>query len=297
MKYFILSVLCCYLSYGQTNEIVFTTISFPEQEDLYPEGYWDVWVNDLPSTEEVIKNASTSRRVRQMEYFNRFLVYAKMQTNTSEDLLSVFMDSYTYAPHYTAYRYTDVIPLKGKEYKYMWNMYDKEKPIIDSMCNALRSTYDSKLVDKIQDIKEKDQRYRQLLSTSTLDKLKADGSWQKQLALDKENSESVKAILESVGYPGRSIVGYENESAAFLAIQHSNLELMEYGLPYLKKAAKDLDLDVRYYPYLYDRIQLLKKLPQRFGTQSNLDGTLYELSDPETVNIRRQEYGLFPIKL
>ncbi|RZN81370.1 MAG: hypothetical protein EVB11_10530 [Winogradskyella sp.] len=297
MRYFILFLCFSCFCFSQTREIVFTEISEPKQKDIYPLNYWKVWVNDLPRTETVIKNPNTSRRVRVMEYFNRFLIYAKMQTNESEELLSVFEDSFKYSPHYTVYRYHDVLPLRGKEYRYMWKMYKNEKPFLDSICAKVYSSYNSEMVELVKEFKTKDQRYRKLLISSTLDELKADGSWQKQLDLDEENSKTIKQILDKHGYPGRSIVGYENESAVFLVIQHSNLELMEYGLPFVQKAIRNLDLDATYYAYLYDRIQLVKDLPQLYGTQYNLDGTLYKLSEPEDVNKRREVYGLQPIKI
>ncbi|WP_299116673.1 DUF6624 domain-containing protein [uncultured Winogradskyella sp.] len=297
MRYFILFICCGLFSFSQTNEIVFTTISQPKQKDIYPKSYWNVWVNDLPKTEDIIKNENIARRVKIREYFNRFLVYAKMQTNQPEELLSVFNDSFKYAPHYTVYRYVEALPLKGKEYAYMWNMYKSEKPILDSICSRVRSSYDSDLVELVKDFQSKDQKYRKLLSETTLDELKADGSWKKQLNLDRENSKAIKQILDKVGYPGRSKVGFENESAVFLVIQHSNLELMEYGLPFIEEAIKNLDLDTTYYAYLYDRIQLVKGLPQVYGTQYNLDGSIYKLSEPENVNKRRKVYGLYPIKI
>lgn len=297
MKFTFLFFFLCLMSFSQTDSIVFTSISQPKQKDVYPENYWNVWVKDLPITEETIKNPNTSRRVREREYFNRFLVYAKMQTNDSRELLPVFMDAFNYEPHYTVSRYTEVIPLRGKEYGYMWEMYVEEKPILDSICSRLRSTYDLKLIAQLKMIKEKDQFYRKLIGNKTLDDLKADGSWDKQLKFDKENSEAIKVILDDIGYPGRSTVGYENESTVFLVIQHSNLGLMEYGLPFVETAIKNFDLDTTYYAYLYDRIQLVKRIPQRYATQYNLDGTLYKIEEPERVNERRKIHGLYPIKL
>jgi hypothetical protein len=297
MKFTFLFLCISSFCFGQNQDIVLTSIDYPKQKSLYPQSYWNVWVKDLPRTENSIKNPNASRRIREMEYFNRFLLYAKMQTNTPEELISIFMDSYKYAPHYTVNQYTSVLPLRGKEYRYMWKMYSKEKKTFDSISNKLLSSYDLKLMDRLAIIKEKDQYYRKQIGERTLTELKADGSWQKQLDFDKQNSNEIKTILNRIGYPGRSKVGYKNESIVFLVIQHSNLELMEYGLPLIQNAIKNLDLKASYFAYLYDRIQLVKKLPQRYGTQYNLDGTLYHLSEPKTVNERRQKYGLHAIKI
>lgn len=297
MKLTLLFLFMTTFCLGQTQDIIFTPISHPKQKDIYPKGYWNVWVKDLPRTENSIKNPNASRRIREMEYFNRFLLYAKMQTNTPEELVSIFMDSYNYAPHYTVERYTSVLPLRGKEYGYMWKMYEKEKKIFDSISNKLLSSYDLKLIDRLKRIEEKDQFYRKEIKKRTLKVLKADGSWQKQLDFDKQNSIEIKEILQKIGYPGRTKVGRENEYIVFLVIQHSNPKLMEYGLPFIKKAVENLDLQEQYFAYLYDRIQLVKKLPQLYGTQYNLDGSLYKLSKPETVNERRQKIGLHAIKI
>lgn len=296
MKIVVLFLFLSVSCFAQTNDIILTSVSHPIQKELYPKRYWNSWVKDLPITESSIKNPKTPRTVREQEFFNRFLVYAKMQTNQPEELLSVFMDSYNYEPHYTVSEYTSVIPLKGPEYGYMWDNYSREKIVLDSICRQVLLSYDSRLIEQLQEVKTKDQYYRGQIAEKTLEGLKADGSWEKQLIFDKENSEKIKEILDRIGYPGRSTVGYENESTVFLVIQHSNLELMEYGLPFVQKAISNLDLDSTYYAYLYDRIQLVKNLPQRYGTQYNLDGTLYQLADPESVNKRRKEHGLWPIK-
>jgi len=297
MRFILLFLGLSFCCHAQLADVNLTSISYPEQKDIYPESYWNVWVKDLVRTENIITDSNASRRVREMETFNRFLLYVKMQTNQSEELLSIFMDSYKYEPHYTVHQYVSVFPLNGPEYHYVWDMYEKEKPIFDSICDAVRASYDSKLVARLTRISEKDQYYRKQIKEKTLDVLKADGSWRKQLDFDKENSAQIKDILSEIGYPGRSAVGYENESALFLAIQHSNLELMEYSLPFVEKAIKNLDLKASYFAFLYDRIQLVKKMPQSFGTQYNLDGTLYELERPEMVNERRKEYGLHAIKI
>ena len=279
------------MGFAQSKDVVLTPISHPKQQSIYPPNYWKVWVQDLVRTERVIKRTE-SRRIRKMEYFNRFLLYAKMQTNTPEELVAAFQDSYRYAPHYTVHRFNSALPLQGKEYDYMWKKFQKEWTLFDSISQHTIASYDVDLIKQLSMMREKDQRYRKLLNKKTLDQLKSDGSWQKQIELDSINSVDIEKILNKHEYPGRSTIGYQNESIVFLILQHSNLELMEMGLPMVQKAVENLDLEAQYLAYLYDRIQLLKKLPQLYGTQYNLDGSLYQLSKPKTVNDRRRKLGL-----
>lgn len=269
-----------------------TQISKPVQKDLYPKGYFNTWVRYLDMAETTIVNPNTYWQTAAMEYFNRFLMYAKMETNTTSELLAVFMDGYTYNKDYFCERYDTVLPLRGEEYAYMWKIYTYEKPAMDALCNCVRSAYDQNLISKLKDVEEKDQRYRGQIGEKGLDQLKKEGLWAKQLTLDAENIEVVAAIIKEIGYPDRSVVGYENESIAFLVVQHSNPEMMEQTLPLIKASVDQHLLKAMYYAYLFDRIAMLKGEPQYYGTQFTLSGELYQIRDQENVNQRRAAFGM-----
>lgn len=272
-----------------------TKISTPAQKAVYPKGYYDTWVRHLKIAETTISDPDTYWQTAAMEYFNRFLMYAKMETNESSELLGVFMDGYTFNKDYFCQRYDAVLPLRGDEYAYMWKMYTYEKPAMDALCDCVRNSYDNDLISKLKEVEEKDQRYRGQIGQKTLDELKDEGLWAKQLALDAENMEVVTAIIEQFGYPDRSVVGYENESIAFLVVQHSTPQLMEQTLPLIKKSVDEHLLKAMYYAYLFDRIAMLKGEPQYYGTQYDLLGNIHEIKDRENVNQRRAAFGMSPL--
>jgi len=274
-----------------------TKISYPEQKDLYSQNYYDVWVTSLESTERIIDNANTIWQHRAMEYFNRFLVYAKMQTNETRELLAVFMDAYNYEPHVFCHEYVTTFPLQGEEYQYLWEAYQYEKPIMDALCDCTLN-YDKDLVSQLKSIEEKDQRHRgELTKGASLNELKNSGQWDKQLELDRENLEAIKSVVEKFGYPDRSLVGYENEAIAFLVIQHSNLETMEAYLPLIEESIRNKKLKAMYKAYLIDRIATIKNEDQVYGTQYTADGMLFPIKDLENVNKRRAAIGLGTIDI
>jgi len=270
-----------------------TEITVPVRDSsLYSQGYYDTWVVYLEKAEIVIADDTSFWQTKAMEYFNRFLIYAKMQTNESREILSTFMDGFSFEKHYFCNQYNLVLPLKGSEYEYLWKMYGTEKPMMDALCGCLKESYDTGLIEKLKEIKEKDQRYRSQLETKTLEELKTEGLWQLQLELDAENLKQVKKLIDSHGYPDRSQVGYPYEEIAFLVIQHSELEFMEKCLPLLLKASEEKKLNSKYYAYLYDRIQMLKGQPQLYGTQFTLKGEVYLTVDPKNLENRRRKVGL-----
>jgi hypothetical protein len=55
MKFTFLFLCISSFCLGQTKDIVLTTVSRPVQKDIYPQNYWNVWVKDLPRTENAIK--------------------------------------------------------------------------------------------------------------------------------------------------------------------------------------------------------------------------------------------------
>ena len=62
----------------------------------------------------------------------------------------------------------------------------------------------------------------------------------------------------------------------------------------------NLEAGVRYLAYLYDRVQMYNKRPQRYGTQlyGGVDGglKLWTVEDPDNLDKRREELGLPPIR-
>ena len=131
--------------------------------------------------------------------------------------------------------------------------------------------------------------------------------WNKQNRIDSINLIRVSKIMDSIGYPGRSLVGDTAYLAAFYVIQHSNLKSQEYYLPIIKKAADLNEIEWRYVAMMIDRIKVGKNEKQIYGTQLhgikdpktgyiNDKAEFYPIEDESNVNLMRQKVGLSTIE-
>ncbi|MDC8006149.1 DoxX family membrane protein [Aureisphaera galaxeae] len=151
-----------------------------------------------------------------------------------------------------------------------------------------------------------DQKYRNLMSTDSEeerakmaeaagfqeDDYSIDALWAKQTAIDESNMELVAKIFDEKGYPGKSMVGEETQSAAWYVLQHSN-RIPDY-ISIIKKAGEDGELSMRLVAMMEDRYLMGKGEPQIYGTQGqSMNGKSYiwPIEDPENVNTRRTEVG------
>jgi hypothetical protein len=119
-------------------------------------------------------------------------------------------------------------------------------------------------------------------------------------AVDRENTARLKTIVAAHGWPGRSLVGESAANAAFLLVQHADLDLpfQEKCLPLLEAAVKKGDATGQELAYLTDRVLLAQGRPQRYGTQfAPQNGKLVPrpIEDAAHVDERRRAIGLFPL--
>lgn len=115
--------------------------------------------------------------------------------------------------------------------------------------------------------------------------------------IDHDNTEWMKAVLARYGWPGKSLVGKDGASAAWLFVQHADMDK-----PFQKEAIKLLEAAVAKgeaeggdLAYLTDRILAGEGKPQRYGTQYHeVDGKLVPqpIEDAEHVDARRAAVGL-----
>ncbi len=117
---------------------------------------------------------------------------------------------------------------------------------------------------------------------------------------DRTNTRWLKTVIERIGWPGRSLVGDDGASAAFLLVQHSTEDrsFMETALPLLERAVTAGEASASDYALLYDRVSLARGLAQRFGTQAQLvDGRVRfdRIEDSSHVDERRARLGLPPL--
>jgi hypothetical protein len=118
-------------------------------------------------------------------------------------------------------------------------------------------------------------------------------------AVDRDNARWMTGILDTYGWPGWALVGSDGAFAAWILIQHADLqpELQERGLDLMTAAVAAGDADPSDLAYLIDRVRVAKGQPQVYGTQwgADADGTFTPrtpIEDPERVDIRRAAVGL-----
>jgi hypothetical protein len=163
-----------------------------------------------------------------------------------------------------------------------------------------------KLVAILDSIYQEDQKYR-----NQLDEIEKefDGESEEVKSLwkiidekDSLNQIKVKNILNENGWLGADVVGEKGNSTLFLVIQHSDLATQEKYLPMMRQAVKEGNAFGKDLAYLEDRVALAKGEKQIYGTQVERDketGEYYApyLIDPENVDKRRAEVGLFPLSV
>lgn len=119
--------------------------------------------------------------------------------------------------------------------------------------------------------------------------------------IDSANTTWLKAVVARRGWPGRSEVGREASSGAFLIVQHAvhdsafqaqALSLMERGVATGEVSGADVAM-------LADRVAVHRGQPQRYGTQAKLlDGrmVLDPIADSAHVDERRAALGMPPLR-
>lgn len=123
---------------------------------------------------------------------------------------------------------------------------------------------------------------------------------EKQDKLDKRNIKKLAKIIEKYGWPARSTVGKEGSLAAFLVVQHGNLEYQKKYFPLLKEAVNKGEADRDDAALLEDRILMREGKKQIYGTQLHFNEAtkkleLWPIENEEDVDARRASVGLEPI--
>ncbi len=122
-------------------------------------------------------------------------------------------------------------------------------------------------------------------------------SWEMAEAHDRKNLKALEAWIKRHGWPKRTVVGLRAAKAAPLVLLHcGDTTVMERYLPQAEAACRAGEGEWGYYAMLYDRLQTMRGLPQRYGTQyrQNTAGEreLYPEEDPEMTKTWRREIGL-----
>ena len=121
-------------------------------------------------------------------------------------------------------------------------------------------------------------------------------AWAPIEELDRSHLTQLLAMLPPEGWFLESVYGDRAASAAFLIIQHSDLEQWRRFVPVLEPLVAAGEVDGQRYGLMYDRLAINENRPQRYGTQMTCkDGRWAidreNLEDPANADKRRAEMG------
>lgn len=164
---------------------------------------------------------------------------------------------------------------------------------------------DVKLARKLWYMYALDQAYYYEISIADLklgrDSPVSQALWKLKGEVNSRNQIMLDSILSDRGWPTITDVGKAAATAAFLIIQHSDIEKQLYYLPTIKTLCENNEADWQSYALMYDRIQYSLGQPQCYGSQVIINEQtgkyeVFEIEDEKNVDIRRKQIGLVPLK-
>ena len=120
--------------------------------------------------------------------------------------------------------------------------------------------------------------------------------WAPIKAMDDQLMAELMTMVPEEGWFYRSQWGDQAAGAAFLIVQHSNVEAWRRFVPVLEPLVATGEVDGPSYALMFDRLAMNEGRLQRYGSQMNcVDGrwALAPLEDPANVEALRQAMG-FP---
>jgi hypothetical protein len=107
----------------------------------------------------------------------------------------------------------------------------------------------------------------------------------------------MKTIVAEQGWPGRSLVGEDGAAAAWLLVQHADLDVdfQERCLTLMEAAVEAGEARPSHWAYLVDRVRVNRKQLQVYGTQfiDRGQGPMPQaIEDQAHVDERRKSVGL-----
>jgi len=113
--------------------------------------------------------------------------------------------------------------------------------------------------------------------------------------IDARNTTELKKLLPKSGWFSNRIHGKQVTHGTWLIAQHSPDDAFrEYALKHMTLLVKSGEVDARDYALTFDRVQVRKGLPQRYGSQAGCSGghrTLLPIENEEAVNTERDRIG------
>ncbi len=114
--------------------------------------------------------------------------------------------------------------------------------------------------------------------------------------IDRAHQTKLDELVQSCGWPSSTNLSTSLLSAAFMVIQHADLDYQLRYLPLIKESAMRKEITPISLAMLEDRILIQQGIAQKYGTQYKInDQGVWELLpvlDGDNLNKRRLEIGL-----
>ncbi|HET8725301.1 MAG TPA: DUF6624 domain-containing protein [Anaeromyxobacteraceae bacterium] len=115
-------------------------------------------------------------------------------------------------------------------------------------------------------------------------------------AADEKSTARMKQVVKAHGWPGKSLVGDDGATRAWLLVQHADRDVafQKECLVLLEQAVKSGEASGIHLAYLADRVATAEDRKQVYGTQFG-DGEPLPIEDEAHVDERRKAIGLAPL--
>ncbi|UQI45935.1 hypothetical protein M1P56_17020 [Streptomyces sp. HU2014] len=129
---------------------------------------------------------------------------------------------------------------------------------------------------------------------------RAEPDHEAMVRVDRDNTTWLETVLDEHGWPGRTLVGEEGASCAWLLAQHADHDgqFQSKALRLLEEAVRAGEAAARHWAYLVDRTRTGRNEPQVYGTQYVTDAAgsfgPRPIEDPDQLDERRTAVGLEP---
>lgn len=120
--------------------------------------------------------------------------------------------------------------------------------------------------------------------------------WTPLMAIDERLLAELLTMVPREGWFLKSVYGEKAASAAFLIIQHSDIEQWRRFVPILEPLVATGEINGSQYGLMYDRLAINEGRPQRYGTQMTCKAGKFvvdwdNIEDPANADARRAALG------
>ena len=130
-----------------------------------------------------------------------------------------------------------------------------------------------------------------------VDKAASAQLWKRIGEQDRVNQKRVTEMIDKYGWPKKSLVGLQAATAAFLVIQHAELDVQLKYVERMREAVMAGEASKQNLALLEDRLLIRQGKPQRYGSQVDMQNGvgLKPTEDEANLDARRATMGLGPI--